>query len=418
MLTKLNAGKKSAASYCSSLFFAGVFAALGASAAEEPKIALTVEEQRVPDACKQLPQRLCGQSNTNASLTALRTAMQASPLSIDQAKAFGTKLWALSQQTGSGQTVDDRLLYWYRLSLKRDVKRGEPISAGEQTATLAAFERATRGFDDLNFTGKTDLKILVTGFDPFGLDQHLDQSNPSGVAALSMDGLIVTDGKTQAEIQSAVFPVRFADFDEGMVESVVQPLIENNSIDVLITISMGRSEFDLERFPGRRRSATAPDNLMVLTGASSTAPLVPMLAGAPIDGPEFVEFSLPVDAMTSVQKPFRVNDNREVTTLETGTFNATSLAELSAQTSVSGSGGGYLSNEISYRTVRLVRSVKSPIAVGHIHTPRINGSDPEVSGQITRQILTMIEASLSTLNRPEPEAAESGTRLQSNPKPK
>ena len=37
---------------------------------------------------------------------------------------------------------------------------------------------------------------------------------------------------------------------------------------------MGRDHFDLERFPGRRRSSEAPDNAGVLTGASAAEALV------------------------------------------------------------------------------------------------------------------------------------------------
>ena len=38
--------------------------------------------------------------------------------------------------------------------------------------------------------------------------------------------------------------------------------------------------------------------------------------------------------------------------------------------------GGYLSNDVSYRTVRLVRALGSNVRVGHIHTPRISGFRP------------------------------------------
>ena len=129
-------------------------------------------------------------------------------------------------------------------------------------------------------------------------------------------------------------------------------MVESGTIDMLVTISMGRSQFDLERFPGRRRSASAPDNLNRLSGGSSTEPLVPRLGAQLLPGPEFVKFSLPVHAMQKVQRPYGVNDNRSVTTVEAGDQQAESLDVLTTQTAVRGSGGGYLSNEVSFRTVR------------------------------------------------------------------
>ena len=298
--------------------------------------------------------------------------------------------------------LDDRVLYWRRLLEKREFKTActnEKADALLCTEMLTVFERASRGASDLQFKtpkAANNLHIVVSGFDPFGLDNHIDQSNPSGAAALALDGVQLKHNGLTAEIQAAMFPVRFADFDAGMVETIFEPLITSGAIDMLVTISMGRSEFDLERFPGRRRSATAPDNLRVRTGASGTKPLIPMLAGQPLDGPEFVEFSLPVTALRRVQTPYPVNDNHTVTTLESGEHDATNLAALRTQTAVRGSGGGYLSNEISYRTVRLVRLHNADVAVGHIHTPRINAYDAQAVIAITKQIRSMLTASLDS----------------------
>ena len=50
---------------------------------------------------------------------------------------------------------------------------------------------------------------------------------------------------------------------------------------------MGRDAFDLERFPGRRRSASSPDNLNLLSGGSEKAPIVPKLGEAELEGPVF-----------------------------------------------------------------------------------------------------------------------------------
>jgi hypothetical protein len=169
---------------------------------------------------------------------------------------------------------------------------------------------------------------------------------------------------------------------------------------MVVTISMGREGFDLERFPGRRRSATSPDNLNVHTGAGPESPRVPSLKGVPLEGPEFLEFSLPAAAMAAVQEPFPVRDNRNVQTLERGAFAASNLGELVGQTAVRGSGGGYLSNEISYRALLVNERLSDPdrkTRMGHIHTPRLAGFDPLLEAEIVAQIESMLIAAVEAL---------------------
>ena len=59
-----------------------------------------------------------------------------------------------------------------------------------------------------------------------------------------------------------------------------------------------------------------------------------------------------------------VRDNQEVTTLERGTLTAESLASLADQIAVRGSGGGYLSNEIAYRALNVMRQADRVIPMG------------------------------------------------------
>jgi len=123
-----------------------------------------------------------------------------------------------------------------------------------------------------------------------------------------------------------------------------------------------------------------------------------------IEGPEFLEFSLPYRAMQQVildakqdankqpgevTYPYLINDNRTITTLD-GTFEAKTLAELKDATAVQGSGGGYLSNEISYRSVRLAHKYQPLIPTGHIHTPRLERYDAEQLKTISNQVTEMI----------------------------
>jgi pyrrolidone-carboxylate peptidase len=236
----------------------------------------------------------------------------------------------------------------------------------------------------------------LTGFDPFLLDRNIEQSNPSGVAAQMLDGLVIEHAGITAEINTVIVPVRFVDFDQGFIEKTLAPFYALNSVDMVVTVSMGREDFDLERFPGKRRSASAPGNLNIYSGGSKENPVISQLYNRPLPGPEFVEFSLPVAHMLKAEGKFKINDNHQVTTLEK-TFQPSSLIELKDAIAVEGSGGGYLSNEISYRSIRLKNQLDSSIPTGHIHTPRIKQFEPETNRAIIEQIVKMLELALPSL---------------------
>ena len=283
----------------------------------------------------------------------------------------GASLWRDARDQVQSGDLDDRPLYWRRFALPENPK------------TMAA----SRNYRP-SYCEDVDFRVLVTGFDPFNLDARIDQSNPSGVVALALDHLRLAWENGTAEIRSLIMPVRFSDFDGGLVESLIEPLLDQ--IDLLMTVSMGREEIDLERFPGLRRSSGKPDNARVFCGGTIDSPLIPLR----LSGPEFLEFSLPVAAILGVDGPFVIRDNRKVTTLEAGDIVVDQLSDLMGHRAVSGSGGGYLSNEISYRAIR---TVADRFPVGHIHTPRIEGMEPEKLQAITEQVTEIIKASIRTL---------------------
>lgn len=351
---------------------------------EESSVAaaeLTVEEARLG--------RLAGTGIPYEAL-ASRLGLTSSGADSESLTLLGNLLWqAAVQGVQSEEIWDDRALYWARLKLKSE-RRGAADSIA-----LGAFERASRGMNDVAFADADDAaaRVLVTGFDPFHLDRQIDQSNPSGLAALALDGRTLQTARGPALIQAAVFPVRFADFDIGMVEAFIAPLLEEG-VDLVVTISMGRDGFDLERFPGRRRSSAVPDNLNVLTGASPRNPLIPSLSGGDLAGPEFLEFTLPAAAMVAVRGDFSVRDNRNVATLEQGDVKAATLQALAGKTAVRGSGGGYLSNEIAYRTLR---ANEHRIPMGHVHTPRLSGFDPIFERKVVAQLEAILTAAVEAL---------------------
>lgn len=360
----------------------------------------TVEELRIPTAVKAMPTvagRLAAridafaeQINKAKSYTVLTQLVlrHAPALWNDAKKSFITL-----------GDYDDRPLYWSRLKMSKILRSSEGFAKlfpNQQQKLLWTLELLSRGQSDVKFDKKADKKILITGFDPFFLDRNIDQSNPSGVVALSLDDIVLSvEGKT-AEVEVLIVPVRFADFDQGMIEELLTPYIAEKNVDMVITVSMGRENFDLERYPALRRSAKAPDNLNVLTGATKNKPLVPKLKFNELKGPEFVEFSLPVDAMKNGSGKYQVNDNRNVSTLEK-TYAAQSLAEIVNKVSVNGSGGGYLSNEISYRSILLREKYNPLLPVGHIHTPRIKSFDQQALMDIVNQTKNIITQGVAEL---------------------
>ena len=361
----------------------------------------TVEEQRIGKANSAIPHALSTHQARIAELKEQLDKARNYTASMQLVIRHAPALWEESVHSFNTQgDYDDRPLYWSRLKMKSILRKAPAFAEllpDQQEALLWAFELYSRGQRDVKFDKNADIKVLLTGFDPFHLDKSIRQSNPSGVAAHEFDDLFLSiDGK-KIEIETLIFPVRFEDFDKGMVEELLTPYYRNTKVDMVFTVSMGREDFDLERFPGLRRSSFAPDNLNVHTGAKPENPLVPKLNGKPLNGPEFMQFSLPAKAMLEVQTPFKVNDNHKVTTLNK-TFYPKRLSELNGEISVRGSGGGYLSNEISYRSLLLREQYNPLMVVGHIHTPKFVGFEPEKSEKIVKQIKNMVIKAAGSLN--------------------
>ncbi|MCG7567030.1 hypothetical protein MHM95_12140 [Pseudoalteromonas sp. CnMc7-15] len=361
---------------------------------------LTVEEQRLPAAAEAMPNVTSAFASDVSAFAQQWQELKSFERAQDVVYDYANQLWRnAKQRITTKKDYDDRALYWARLQSSKVIRATNPhfaLSDAQRQSLLNTLERGSRGQYDLAYSQGTEKKILITGFDPFLLDEHIDQSNPSGVAALLLDGQVISHKGIRTEINTVMIPVRYKDFDEGLIEALLAPYYALNNVDMVVTISMGREHFDLERFPGKRRSVTAPDNANIVYGGTQTAPKISSLNGRPLPGAEFVEFSLPVAHMQKAQGPYEINDNHEVTTLEK-TFKPSSLAELEGAIAVNGSGGGYLSNEISYRSIRLRNELNSDVPTGHIHTPRIAQFEPQTEAKIVAQIKAMLKQSLTAL---------------------
>lgn len=361
-----------------------------------------VEERRIIAAEKKIPQAVKQLDEVSGYFANTWPKVKSYSDAFNLIDYYGRLLWQQGKTNiKKTENYDDRSIYWQRLKLSKIMRTVAPSfkpTPEESTALQQRLEQTSRGITDLAFRQESDIKILLTGFDPFLLDRNIDQSNPSGVAALLLDGKIIVHKGVTAEINTLLVPVRYGDFDRGFVENALAPFYINNSVDMITTVSMGRSDFDLERFPGKRRSAEAPDNLNIYSGGSKSKPVLMTLDNRAISGTEFVEFSLPVEAMKQAKGQYKINDNHQVTTLEK-TFSPESPTELKDSIAVQGGGGGYLSNEISYRSIRLRNMLGSNIPTGHIHTPRIQSHDKKVIKAIVDQIEEMLKLSLPELKK-------------------
>ena len=281
----------------------------------------------------------------------------------------GQQLWdtAVSQAKNNAAQGDDRPLYWARLSMTAAFTQWRPTFTVPSGLTTT-LDRASRGFNSHTFTLATTKRVIVSGFDPFGLTgSDVLRGNPSGAAALKLDGTLVNG----AEVQAVIFPVRYKDFNNRIVEDVFATHLSGTQrANLAVTFSQGGSRFELEYYNGRRRSSTFPDNRDRTSGGTFTTPVEP---GGLDPGAEFIATTLPVNAML-VGSPYGVIIDTSVYE-QSPPGSPTQFREngpTPGSLSVEGSGGGFLSNEVAYRVTRYRVQLGSTTAAGHVHTPALS----------------------------------------------
>lgn len=345
----------------------------------DPRTTALVERAGFGDFVRRFPAALC---STRSRAEAERLL-----------ESWGQALWQASVRRAQAQRPggdlapgDDRPLYWARLGMTAALARWQPQFTVDRAALRSRFEDASRGLTDNAFrTAPGVRRIFISGFDPFGLDAEIRRANPSGSAALQLNGRRVTlaDG-SQAEIRAVVLPVRYADFDAGMVERALAPHLTAGpaAADIVTTVSQGYPGiFTLEDWAGRARSADPyPDNANALSGGTRERPVTAPGLGP---GPEFIRTTLPADAVTAaVQTPYPVLLNSKVTEIPAGGTAPVDRTDgpTPGSRAVAGGGGGYLSNEVAYRSNRLRAELAPHLPGGHLHTPVLTGlpADPQV----------------------------------------
>ncbi|MBO3675400.1 pyroglutamyl peptidase [Streptomyces sp. NEAU-YJ-81] len=360
----------------------------------------TVEEQRLDRAA---PQEILRRSGFDKVAPDFARALAETHSATEAERVIsreGRALWqrAVDRVQGRGPAGgdlsrdDDRPLYWARLGMTRALGQwqpGFPLPDARRAALLHTLERTSRGEDSLDLpAGKHIKRIVVTGFDPFQLDDDVRRSNPSGAAALALDGTTIRTDNGPARVETAVFPVRWADFADGTVERTLLPAFQSGPrrVDAFMTVSQGRvGRFDVERTNGAWRGGY-PDNANI--SRTETVP-IPSDVPTPNPQPQWTTTTLPYEKIVTADTgPTPVYDHTEVTEIPAGATTPVVRPNgpTPGSTARAGGGGDYLSNEIAYRATLLRDAVGLKAPGGHLHTPVLqfgpNNTDP-TTGQIT-----------------------------------
>ncbi|HZA50459.1 MAG TPA: hypothetical protein VE549_06950 [Myxococcaceae bacterium] len=389
----------------------------------DPSVALTVEEQRLTRAIGPNPEPVADQllrrSGFDRFLAPFAVALCTAPnyqVAETIMVTHGKELWraAVDRVQGRGPEggdlprSDDRPLFWARLQMTRALKQWTPrfpLTATQREQLEWTLERASRGHLDIDFpVGEGMKRMLITGFDPFGLDgsqgRAIRNGNPSGAIILALDGTALLTPTGVAFVEVAMFPVRWRDFVLGMVEDAVAPYMQEGPrrIHASMTISQGGSRMDIEAWNGRYHTGT-DNNLTNPCPQDATddvhAPsclITPPTPWVPYEAPQWTWTTQPHASMiaagtqpfttflrTSVRE-FISCTSRETVSLPDGPSSLESCAR-------AGGGGSFLSNEIAYRVTLLRDRFDLSIPAGHLHVPVMTVFAPENLYDITDSML-------------------------------
>jgi pyrrolidone-carboxylate peptidase len=324
-------------------------------------------------------------------------------------------------------------------------------SAAGAASVFGAIDQAlvngARGFADVEFQRANPQaarihRVLVTGFDPFPPPIRPRDFNPSGQAALALDGeCLEVPGRGYAAVEGVVLPVDFADFRSGMVERVVGSL---SGLTAVITVSLdpnvpASDPVQLERYavgvhllesrpqerepvppaPGSSAGGrpiletTAPLQQIAVDvrAAGSQQPRVDTdvtfrfadrsaasralsdLAGSPVNAPRPEVPITDPNQIRTILNTLRPHPQSGLAARGWIRFDA-GATHHDAQIR-QGPGGSYLSNEVSFRVLRLLAQQPSgqrPSSF-HIHVPPV---DP---AGIARIVTTLKRVIVSTVQR-------------------
>jgi len=345
------------------------------------ELPITDEELRIDDPDNNTPQRILKDSGFDIYIDEFQEALcEANDLETTKSmvEEKGSELWenaierAQNKNTEGLDRYDDRPLYWVRQHMTMFIRQWDPefsLSENDRMELLKELEYSSRGINSIQFSDDDDVKrILVSGFDPYQLQDEVRRSNPSGAAALQLDGLEIDTENGPAIIQAVNLPVRWSDFDDGIVEDVFAPYLEKGAskrADLIMTISQGGArQMAIEGFAGRWQ--TGVDNEMASrSGVTPPVDHWPM----PSELPEFIETTLPIEEMVNADTgPWRVYRNDQICEVIDSERICHTDGPTEGAEARSGGGGAYLSNESQYRSNRVrlgLGAVDMP--GGHLH---------------------------------------------------
>ncbi|HEX4953040.1 MAG TPA: DUF4157 domain-containing protein [Thermoanaerobaculia bacterium] len=343
------------------------------------------------------------------------------------AQAAGKRLWKLAKAAGGLAEKEHFRPLETLLGLVDGVRSF--ARTGKSTFNLieTELEKAARGGEDLDYAkgvpkGADAVNVLVTGFDPFESSGSLKRPaagewNAAGAAALALDGqrlpVPTAKKKTVAAVEGIVLPVSFDRFDTGLVEAMVKPHLAKTDAAISVSLDPNLGEADpvrLEHFAvGVRNKAGKLEAVPAAPGGTAG----PAFLGTTADLPKIAaatekKATKPADA---IPKPtvdatitFRFEDaaraDRALTLLglpaqgkaEPKIGDVAALNKVAASMTtradgvtidfklgtesfnarvLSGPGGDFLSNEVSYRLRRLILQQGSATTAStfHVHTP-------------------------------------------------
>jgi pyrrolidone-carboxylate peptidase len=291
------------------------------------------------------------------------------------------------------QRQDDRPLYWSRLQMMAALKGNGYVLAhtSDGAELVQLFEKRSRGLSTVDFTQQAasgKKKVLLAGFDPFDLGYDIWNSNPSGIVSLDLHGKPLTgpENGVVGFIQAVIFPMRYRDFNNGMVEEFFEQYLYTNAVDLIITMGMNdsRGSFDIDRFAARHRAPKKDNDDKAGLGTVGTG----------TGWNEFYESELSInDTMSgeTVGDPSQVlfydqsyrsreedgDEHSMAHPADDPTKNlATPIPGLTLGNiignSEAGSAGNYLTNELFYRVARLRDRDPGPgssVTTGHLSFP-------------------------------------------------
>jgi pyrrolidone-carboxylate peptidase len=318
-----------------------------------------------------------------------------------------TKVQASNKTRQDDDNWNDQAIYKARLKMRIILKKSsnpflKKIKKEELDKYIEVLEEASRGMTTAEFDEKSEKKILLTGFDPY---QGL-KTNPSGVTALNFDGKMVGN----AEIQTAIFPVRYEDFDKGLVEKFFGSKMDD--IDAIITVSQTdvSHNIDVDRFSANIRGGGEDNNKVSKTGEilkdeddfhESSLPYKEILEGEPENKDQrfFFNQAWATDKDDSNKKKYPGNQANKGTPWNSDKkINSLKKVNESGKPT-QGSGGSYLSNEIHYRVSKMRTSSEATqnMPQGHLHINDV--ADKEKFMKDMKELIARI---VKTLNKKKP----------------